>query len=135
KVYIKLGVEISADVELVEPLQKSCIWRQARGSATEISGIDDGLGSIDKASVAQQWYDELDDLAAPKPETEMVVEDDNLNNNLVVDDKKICINCCVCNSLGTSEAFAWISSISGIKVGTGFSLTSFLLLLLNKRLL
>ncbi|XP_020970639.1 uncharacterized protein LOC107623408 [Arachis ipaensis] len=65
----------------------------------------------------------------------MVVEDDNLNNNLVVDDKKICINCCVCNSLGTSEAFAWISSISGIKVGTGFSLTSFLLLLLNKRLL
>ncbi|QHN83368.1 uncharacterized protein DS421_20g704170 [Arachis hypogaea] len=104
KVYIKLGVEISADVELVEPLQKSCIWRQARGSATEISGIDDGLGSIDKASVAQQWYDELDDLAAPKPETEMVVEDDNLNNNLVVDDKKICINCCVCNSLGTSES-------------------------------
>ncbi|QHO34909.1 hypothetical protein HN51_028423 [Arachis hypogaea] len=106
KVYIKLGVEISADVELVEPLQESCIWRQARGSATEISGIDDGLGSIDKAGVAQQWYDELDDLAAPKPETEMVVEDDNLNHNLVVDDEKICI-CCVCNSPGTSEVIIY----------------------------
>ncbi|XLU98319.1 hypothetical protein S245_012659, partial [Arachis hypogaea] len=31
--------------------------------------------------------------------------------------------------------FAWVSSISGIKVDTDFSLTSFLLLLLNKRLL
>ncbi|MED6197347.1 hypothetical protein PIB30_055714 [Stylosanthes scabra] len=107
KVDIKLTLEIPEDVELVEPLQESCIWRQTRGSATEISGFDDGPGSIDKAGVAQQWYDELDDLAAPKPVSEMVVEDDNLNKNLVVDDEKIHINSCVCHSPGTSEVIVY----------------------------
>lgn len=28
------------DIELVEPLEESCIWCQARGAATEISGME-----------------------------------------------------------------------------------------------
>lgn len=40
KIDIKLIVDLPMDIELVEPLQESCIWRQARGAASEISGID-----------------------------------------------------------------------------------------------
>lgn len=40
KIDIKLSVDLPMDIELVEPLQESCIWRQARGAASEISGID-----------------------------------------------------------------------------------------------
>ena len=47
KIDIHLSVDVPADIELVEPLQDSCIWRQARGAATEISGMDDP-SSIDK---------------------------------------------------------------------------------------
>ncbi|KAK2411614.1 haloacid dehalogenase hydrolase family protein [Trifolium repens] len=102
KIDIHLSVDVPADIELVEPLQDSCIWRQARGAATEISGMDDP-SSIDKVGVAQQWYDELDYIAAPKPEHE-IPKDDNLDKNIVVeDDDKIHINSSVCTSPGTSE--------------------------------
>jgi len=57
-----------------------------------------------QAGVAQQWYDELDDLAAPKRESEINVQDDNLDKNSVVeDDEKVRISCGVCTSPGTSE--------------------------------
>ncbi|WJX90249.1 hypothetical protein P8452_72164 [Trifolium repens] len=101
KIDIHLSVDVPADIELVEPLQESCIWRQARGAATEISGMDDP-SSIDKVGVAQQWYDELDYIAAPKPEHE-IPKDDNLDKNIVVEDDKIHINSSVCTSPGTSE--------------------------------
>ncbi|XP_057414825.1 uncharacterized protein LOC130709473 isoform X2 [Lotus japonicus] len=44
KIDIQLSVNVPLDIELVEPLQESCIWRQARGAATEISGMDDVPG-------------------------------------------------------------------------------------------
>lgn len=57
-----------------------------------------------QAGVAQQWYDELDYLAAPKAESEINVQDDNLDKNSVVeDDEKVQISCVVCTSPGTSE--------------------------------
>ncbi|WJX95745.1 hypothetical protein P8452_77028 [Trifolium repens] len=63
----------------------------------------DDPSSIDKVGVAQQWYDELDYIAAPKPEHE-IPKDDNLDKNIVVeDDDKIHINSSVCTSPGTSE--------------------------------
>ncbi|GAU40382.1 hypothetical protein TSUD_265260 [Trifolium subterraneum] len=101
KIHIQLSVDVPADIELVQPLQESCIWRQARGAATEISGMDDPT-SIDKVGVAQQWYDELDYLATLKPELE-ITEDDNLDKNIVVEDDKIHIKSSVCTSPGTSE--------------------------------
>ncbi|WJX43228.1 hypothetical protein P8452_30362 [Trifolium repens] len=113
KIDIQLSVDVPADIELVEPLQESSIWRQARGAATEISEMDDP-SSIDKVGVAQQWYNALEHLAAPKPELEIteddnldknivVEEDDNLDKNIVVEDDKIHIKSCVCTSPGTSE--------------------------------
>ena len=61
-----------------------------------------------QVGVAQQWYDELDDLASPKPESEMAVEDDNLTKNLVAEDEKVRINCCVFTSPGTSEVCLFV---------------------------
>lgn len=52
KIDIQLSVNVHSDIELVEPLQESCIWRQARGAATEISGMDDVPGSLEKVSFA-----------------------------------------------------------------------------------
>ena len=33
-----MKVEIPQDTELVEPLDEGCIWRQTRGTATEVLG-------------------------------------------------------------------------------------------------
>jgi hypothetical protein len=72
-----------------------------------------------QVGVAQQWYIDLEYLAAPKPELEIteddnldknivVEEDDNLDKNIVVEDDKIHIKSCVCTSPGTSEVcFQW----------------------------
>lgn len=60
-----------------------------------------------QAGVAQQWYDELDYLATPKPESEINVQDDNLDKNseseINIQDEKDCVSCKVCTSPGTSE--------------------------------
>ncbi|QCE04471.1 Six-bladed beta-propeller [Vigna unguiculata] len=108
RIDIHLNVNIPVDIELIEPVQESCIWCQTRGAATEISGVDEVPGSLYKAGVAQQWYDELDDLAAPKRESEINVQDDNLDKNSVVeDDEKVRISCGVCTSPGTSEVIIY----------------------------
>lgn len=36
------------DTEFVEQLQEGCIWRQARGAATEVLGAEDAGGSSEK---------------------------------------------------------------------------------------
>lgn len=56
-----------------------------------------------QAGVAQQWYDELGDLAAPQPESEINVQDDNLDKNSMVEDEKVRISCGVITSPGTGE--------------------------------
>jgi len=56
-----------------------------------------------QVGVAQQWYDELDYLAAPQPESEINVLDDNLDKNSMVEDEKVRISCAVCTSPGTGE--------------------------------
>lgn len=99
---IKLSVDVPADIEVVEPLHESCIWRQARGAVAEITGMDDPR-SMDKVGVAQQWYDELDDLASPKADPESEVTEDDLDLNTAMEDDKIRINSCVGTSPGTSE--------------------------------
>ncbi|ESW06038.1 hypothetical protein PHAVU_010G014600 [Phaseolus vulgaris] len=107
RIDIHLNVDIPMDIELVEPLQESCIWCQARGAATEISGMDEVPGSLYKVGVAQQWYDELDYLAAPQPESEINVQDDNLDKNSMVEDEKVRISCAVCTSPGTGEVIIY----------------------------
>lgn len=105
RIDIHLSVDVPMDIELVEPLEESCIWCQARGAAAEISGIEY------KAGVAQQWYDELDYLATPKTESEVNVQDDNLDKNseseINVQDEKVHVSCGVCTSPGTSEVIIY----------------------------
>jgi len=52
---IQLSVDVPADIEVVEPLHESCIWRQARGAAAEITGMDDPR-SIDKVLFANENF-------------------------------------------------------------------------------
>ncbi|KAI4963363.1 hypothetical protein ZWY2020_014973 [Hordeum vulgare] len=51
------------DTELATPLVESCIWRQVRGSGAEISESDAQETTSEKVGIAQQWYDEIDNLA------------------------------------------------------------------------
>ncbi|KAK7316612.1 hypothetical protein RJT34_00204 [Clitoria ternatea] len=107
RIDIHLSVDVPMDIELVEPLQESPVWCQARGAATEISGMEEAPGSINKVGVAQQWYDELDDLANPKPISEINVEDDDADKKSVMGDEKVHISCSVCTSPGTSEVIIY----------------------------
>ncbi|KAE9611094.1 hypothetical protein Lal_00016217 [Lupinus albus] len=105
---IHLSVNIPTDIELVEPLQESCVWRQARGAATEVSEVDDILGSLKKVGVAQQWYDELDNLVIPQSEISIENDDpDKIDKKSMVEDDKVHINCSVCTSSGTSEVIIY----------------------------
>ncbi|KAE8692165.1 ABC transporter C family member 13 [Hibiscus syriacus] len=104
KVDIRLSIDIPNDTELVEPLHESCIWCQARGNATELSVVESVAGSSEKVGVAQQWYDELDNLAF---ESELVIEDDNATMDTNSQDKRIHIDCIVNTSPGTSEVIIY----------------------------
>ncbi|TQE12463.1 hypothetical protein C1H46_002116 [Malus baccata] len=99
RVLIQLNVEVLDDTELVEQLQEGCIWRQARGAATEVSWV----------GVAQQRYDELDNLALSisEPDTELIVEDDSTTTEIGLQDGKVHINCVVNTSPGTSEVVVY----------------------------
>ncbi|XAR60981.1 hypothetical protein NMG60_11034547 [Bertholletia excelsa] len=101
RVEIQLNIEIPEDVELVEPLQEGCVWRQARGAATEASGAENKEASIEKVGVAQQWYDELDNLAFATPEAELSAEEENISCENT--EEGLCIDCAVHTSPGTSE--------------------------------
>lgn len=48
RIDIQVNVDIPEDAELVEPLQEGCIWRQARGAATEVSGVEVVAGFSEK---------------------------------------------------------------------------------------
>ncbi|GER50436.1 NHL domain-containing protein, partial [Striga asiatica] len=70
RVDITLDIDIPPHTELIERPQEGCIWRQARGSAIEISGVDDKAESSEKVGIAQQWYDEIDNLSFSMPQEE-----------------------------------------------------------------
>nr|XP_043621653.1 uncharacterized protein LOC122593323 [Erigeron canadensis] len=101
RINIQIKVEIAEDTELVEPLDEGCIWRQTRGTATETLGAENKAESTEKVGVAQQWYDELDELAS-LTQQELNAEEDKTSDTKV-EDGKICINCAVNTSPGTSE--------------------------------
>ncbi|XP_021274503.1 uncharacterized protein LOC110409476 [Herrania umbratica] len=107
RVDIQLSIDIPADTELVEPLDESCIWCQARGAATEVSVVEGVAGSAEKVGVAQQWYDELDNLAFSTPESELVMEDDIATTDTNSEDQRIHIDCVVNTSPGTSEVIIY----------------------------
>ncbi|GLU07907.1 hypothetical protein SLE2022_248460 [Rubroshorea leprosula] len=107
RVDIRLYVDIPPDTEVVESLQESCIWLQARGAANEVSGVEHAAGSSEKVGVAQQWYDELDNLAFSTAESELNVEDEDTTSDMKTQDGRIRIDCAVNTSPGTSEVIVY----------------------------
>ncbi|KAI8012820.1 hypothetical protein LOK49_LG05G01753 [Camellia lanceoleosa] len=106
RIDIQLNVDIPEDTELVEPLQEGCVWRQARGAATEVSGAESRVASSEKVGVAQQWYDELDDLAFSTPEIELSAEEGNTSDGNS-QEEGVCIDCAINTSPGTSEVVVY----------------------------
>ncbi|CAN0897891.1 hypothetical protein LINGRAHAP2_LOCUS19371 [Linum grandiflorum] len=107
---IEIKVDIPTDTELLEPLHEGCIWRQARGAATEVSGTKTEIDSTEKAGVAQKWYDELDNLAFSSPEPEETIvkdEDASACVDETYKDGKIHIRCSINTSPGLSEVVVY----------------------------
>ncbi|KAL0744226.1 hypothetical protein Bca4012_085739 [Brassica carinata] len=112
KISIMLKIEIPQCTELVEPVQESCIWRQARGSITEVSNAGSAAEPSEKVGVSQQWYDELDNLAKEivNPELAEEAEEEQEEDTSLVeseDDGRIRIDCSVNTSPGTSELIVY----------------------------
>ncbi|KAM7271731.1 hypothetical protein ACFE04_030945 [Oxalis oulophora] len=108
KLNIQLKVSIPSGTQLVEALQDGCILRQARGSATEVSGSEASIEASDKVGVAQQWYDELDNLAYVTPDPELITEDNNnTTTELAFQDDRVHINYTANTSPGKSEVIIY----------------------------
>ncbi|XP_022963870.1 uncharacterized protein LOC111464050 isoform X3 [Cucurbita moschata] len=105
KVGIHINVDLPTDIELVESIQEDSIWRQTRGTATEISIVEKVSGLSEKVGSAQQWYDELDSLAFSPQESEVV--EDNIRAVNHIGDDKFQIECAVNTSPGTSEVIVY----------------------------
>lgn len=56
RVDIKLNIDLPEDTELVEPLQEGCIWRQARGTATDVSTADIRAASSEKVETLLSFH-------------------------------------------------------------------------------
>ncbi|KAL2557053.1 NHL domain-containing protein [Forsythia ovata] len=103
---IELNIDIPQHTNLVEPLQEGCIWRQARGAATEISGAVNKATSTEKVGAAQQWYDEIDSLSFSVQEIESSTENGSMHAG-EGQDGKVLIGCTVNTSPGASEVIIY----------------------------
>ncbi|GER55104.1 NHL domain-containing protein [Striga asiatica] len=107
RVDITLNIDIPPHTELIERPQEGCIWRQARGSAIEISGVDDKAESSEKVGIAQQWYDEIDNLSFSMPQEESSTKEEIGRAGEEVQEGKVRIGCTINTSPGTSEAIIY----------------------------
>ncbi|KAL6659494.1 hypothetical protein ACP70R_003534 [Stipagrostis hirtigluma subsp. patula] len=105
---ITVCVDIPVHTELAAPLVESCIWRQVRGSGAEISGSDEPGKSTEKVGIAQQWYDELDNLAFSEAPEEPTAHggDDKPADQSYQDQRRVKFTCVVNVSPGTAELVA-----------------------------
>ncbi|KAK3120961.1 hypothetical protein QOZ80_8BG0644020 [Eleusine coracana subsp. coracana] len=108
KCNITVYVDIPADTELAAPLAENCIWRQVRGSGAEISGSDGPETTTEKVGIAQQWYDELDNLAFSEVAEEPAAHegDDKPADQSYQDQRTVNFTCTVNVSPGTCELVA-----------------------------
>lgn len=118
RINIQMTVEIPPDTELVEPLDEGCIWRQTRGTATEVLAAENKAESTEKVGVAQQFYDDLDGLASLLTEEELVDEEDDTTSDAQLQDGKVRIDCAVNTSPGTSEVIINAALYLRIKIGS-----------------
>jgi hypothetical protein len=105
---IKVSVDIPVDTELVTHLVEGCIWRQVRGSGAEISESGGQDTTSEKVGIAQQWYDEIDNLAFSEAAEEPTVHegDDKPADECHQDQKSVHFTCAVNVSPGTCELVA-----------------------------
>ncbi|KZV56436.1 hypothetical protein F511_08334 [Dorcoceras hygrometricum] len=98
---IELYINVPPQTELVEQPQEGCIWRLARGAASEVSGLGNKAASTEKVGIAQQWYDELDNLcySTPLEEESSTAEE----SKPVVQEGVARVGCTINTSPGTSE--------------------------------
>ncbi|VVA96700.1 unnamed protein product [Arabis nemorensis] len=112
KISIRLNIEIPPCTELVEPIQESCIWRQARGVITEVSNAGSAEEPSEKVGVSQQWYDELDSLAKEIATPELAEEEEEVDDTIPSEieseeDGRIHIDCTVNTSPGSGELIVY----------------------------
>ncbi|KAL3850056.1 hypothetical protein ACJIZ3_011938 [Penstemon smallii] len=108
RVDIEFDINIPQNTDLVELPQEGCIWRQARGAAAEVLGIDNKAESTEKMGLAQQWYDEIDNLSFIQEEEEEEINEEE--NRLAVDEMqegKVRFSCTINTSPGTSEVIIY----------------------------
>ncbi|KAJ8435285.1 hypothetical protein Cgig2_030040 [Carnegiea gigantea] len=103
RIDIHLAVDIPHNTELLEPLHECCVWRQVRGAAMEFSGLESTASASEKIGVAQQWYDELDNLPFEEELGSNVSTEEKSTSRRNLEDGKVHIYCVVNASPGTSE--------------------------------
>ncbi|CAD6266537.1 unnamed protein product [Miscanthus lutarioriparius] len=109
---ITVYVDIPVDTELAAPLSENCIWRQVRGSGAEVSGSDGPDTATEKVGIAQQWYDELDNLAFSEVAEEPTAahgDDSKPGDQSYQDQRRVQFTCAVNVSPGTCELVASVA--------------------------
>ncbi|KAL0419661.1 UNVERIFIED_CONTAM: hypothetical protein Sradi_1379600, partial [Sesamum radiatum] len=107
KVDIDLNVDVPQHTDLVEQPQEGCIWRQARGAAAEVSGVENKAASSEQVGAAQQWYDEIDNLSFSTPPEESSKQENSRHPGEEVQDGRVRIGCTINTSPGTSEVIIY----------------------------
>ncbi|XP_042376894.1 uncharacterized protein LOC121970328 isoform X2 [Zingiber officinale] len=100
---ILFDVNIPQDSELVAPVEKSCLWIHVRGSASEFSAVEEQKTGAGKDGIAQQWFDELDNLAFSQVEDETSSLDEGEHVERQFQDDRVHFNCSIGISPGTAE--------------------------------
>lgn len=103
RIDIHLALDIPHNTEFLEPLHECCVWRQVRGAAMEFSGLESTASASEKIGVAQQWYDELDNLPFEEEPGSNVSTEEKSTSRRNLEDGKVHIYCVVNASPGTSE--------------------------------
>ncbi|KAI3449881.1 hypothetical protein Pfo_006546 [Paulownia fortunei] len=124
RVDIELNVNIPQHTDLVELPQEGCIWRQARGAAAEVSGVENKAASSEKVGVAQQWYDEIDNLSFSTPPEESSTEEESRPPSEEVQEGRVRIGCTINTSPGTSEVIVYAALYLRLKKNSNSHLDS-----------
>ncbi|CAA6660529.1 unnamed protein product [Spirodela intermedia] len=98
---IRVKVRVPEGTALAAPLLESCIWRQARGAAAEVSAPELAAASV---GAAQKWFDELDNLAfSPAPDGSTMQSQETGAMKNAVDSNSVHIDCAVNTSPGQAR--------------------------------
>ncbi|KAJ3671751.1 hypothetical protein LUZ60_007830 [Juncus effusus] len=109
---IRVFINIPIGTEMASKLEENNIWRQIRGSASEIFQSENQVSDQEKVGVAQQWFDELDNLAFTQKEDGNSNDNNNDEENLIISDinnnnndinNNVFFNCSLNISPGTCE--------------------------------